>query len=58
MNSQKSAKRHEQTFPEKDIQVADKHMKICSTSLAIGEMGKTKNDLPLHTYQNGYKKNK
>lgn len=54
MWTQKSAKRHDQTSPGEDIPMADKHMKICSTSLATGETKvKTTNEISLYTCQNG-----
>lgn len=56
VNSQILAKRHEQTFPEKDIQVANNHIKIFSTSLTTGEMAKTANEQSLHNIRMAVKR--
>lgn len=52
----KTDKGSEQTLLKTDKQLADKHTKICSTSLVIKRnRDQNRKEIPLHTHYHGYK---
>ena len=48
------AKELNRYFSKKDIQMANKHMKRCSTSLIIRDANQNHNEVPFHASQNGF----
>lgn len=52
----KVGKRHKETFRQRNIQMAAKHVKICLISLANGDANEIHDEISLHTYENNFKK--